>query len=81
MFSTLGHSQYLADMMNRSFIPAGNQVTSNEFEVMNAVQFSECGQRRYRNSNLRPQRMKPCNCLKPQFWKVGQRIVESSLLN
>ena len=36
---TSGHSQYLADMMSRSFIPAGNQGTSNEFEVINADQF------------------------------------------
>ena len=36
---TPGHSQYLADMMSRSFIPAGNQGTSKEFEVINAVQF------------------------------------------
>lgn len=36
---TPGHTQHLADMMSGSFIPAGNQGTSNEFEVINAVQF------------------------------------------
>ena len=36
---TPGHTQHLADMMSRSFLPADNQGTPNEFEVINAVQF------------------------------------------
>lgn len=36
---TPDHTEHLADMMSRSFIPASNQGTSNEFEVINAVQF------------------------------------------
>lgn len=55
---TPGHTQHLTDIMSRSFIPAGNQGTPNEFEVINAVQFLSMRQRRYRNSNSKPQRMK-----------------------
>ena len=36
---TPSHTSHLADMMSRSFIPAGNQGTPNEFEAINAVQF------------------------------------------
>ena len=36
---TPGHTQHLADMMSSSFLPADNQGTPNEFEVINAVQF------------------------------------------
>ena len=36
---TPGHTQHLAEMMSRSFIPAGNQETPNEFEAINAIQF------------------------------------------
>ncbi|KAK2566265.1 Retrovirus-related Pol polyprotein from transposon 17.6 [Acropora cervicornis] len=36
---TPGYTQHLADMMSRSFIPAGNQGTPSEFEAINAVQF------------------------------------------
>ena len=33
------HTQHLADMMSRSFIPVGNRGTPSEFEAINAVQF------------------------------------------
>ena len=36
---TPGHTQHLADMMNRSFILGGNQGIRNELEVIDAVQF------------------------------------------
>lgn len=36
---TPSHAYHLADMMSGSFIPTNNQGTSNEFEVINAVQF------------------------------------------
>ena len=36
---TPGHTQHLADMMNWSFIPAGNQGIPSEFEAIDAVQF------------------------------------------
>ena len=36
---TPGHTQHLADMMSRSFLPADHQRTPSEFEVINAVRF------------------------------------------
>ena len=41
-----GHTQHLADMMSRSYLPADGQETCNEFEVVNAVQFLPMGQAR-----------------------------------
>ena len=60
---TPGHTQHLADMMSRSFLPADLQAHPSEFESVNAVQFLPMRQERYRKSNSRLQRMKPCNCL------------------
>ena len=59
---TLGHTQHLADMMSRSFLPAHGQATSGEFELVNAIQFLPMREG-YRTSNSRLQRMKPCNCV------------------
>ena len=39
-----GHTQHLADMMSRSYLPADGQGTCNEFEFVNAVQFLPIGQ-------------------------------------
>ena len=39
-----GHTQHLADMMSRSYLPADGQGTCNEFEIVNAIQFLPIGQ-------------------------------------
>ncbi|KAL9987078.1 hypothetical protein ACROYT_G001320 [Oculina patagonica] len=39
-----GHTQHLADMTSRSYLPADGQGTCNEFKAVNAVQFLPIGQ-------------------------------------
>ena len=49
---TPGHTQHLADMMSRSFLPAHGQVASSEFETVNAVQFLPMRQERIQKIQL-----------------------------
>ena len=41
-----GHTQCLADMMSRSYLPTKGQDTYSEFEAVNVVQFLPIGQER-----------------------------------
>ena len=50
---TPGHTQHLADMMSRSFLPADGQANPSEFESVNVVQFLPVRQERIQKIQLK----------------------------
>ena len=74
-----GHIQHLADMMSKSYLPADDQETSNEFEVVNTVQFLPMRQARVQKIQLETARDETLQLLKVKGWPEDRSKIPTLL--